>query len=240
MNIAVVDDDDNERADTVRIIKEYAMSRNLVFKIDIYKSSVKFTGNYSKGKYNIIFSDIQMNDMDGFVVGQFVRSIPDYDTKIIYVTNYPEFMVRSFDVMATQFFSKPLDFNTFAEKMDIVMQSIGEEHIAYVKINDALINTADIRSIETSKSLTNNGNIVANLADNKQIKLHGRMKEYMDKCRGFIAISRSVLINVKHIAIIRGNEVIMDNGTSYSISRGKSQKIRAEYISKLDENVDKL
>lgn len=241
MRIAVIDDNDREREVTLKAIHDYAISRNIDFETEVYCSAEQFVEKYEKGKYKVIFSDIEMSKMDGMVIGQYIRNASDYDTQIVYITNYPEYMRESFDVMAAQFFSKPLDYMTFATKMDIVMRSVWEKEKNHIVIkvanDDVIVKLSDIMAIETVKNYNNSGRLVFRL-DKEEIYARGRIMDYGNMCEGFIFINRSILLNMRRISIIQGQEVVMDNGRRYSISRGKAKKLKEEYISLLNRKFE--
>lgn len=53
----------------------------------------------------------------------------------MFVTNYPEYMQQSFDVRAAQFFSKPLKYEIFKEKMNKILDYMSCEEDKRVIVN---------------------------------------------------------------------------------------------------------
>ena len=102
--IAVCDDEVVEIEKIEYCLSKYSMLTNTELSIDRYQDPDALLDKYYKGKYNIIFLDIEMGKKDGLYIANKIRKTPDKDVVIIYVSAYPRYMQASFDVKAAQFF----------------------------------------------------------------------------------------------------------------------------------------
>ena len=73
--------------------------------------------------FQLLFIDVEMPELSGLDVAKRIRKLPDRDVKIVFVSNYPEYMQNSFDFQAFQYLSKPLSY----EKFNMVMNNIIED-----------------------------------------------------------------------------------------------------------------
>ena len=127
MKFAVCDDEAFERDKIRDLITQYATTMAMNIDVDYYETGEELLATYEKGKYNIIFLDVEIGKDDGIEIGDRIRKIPDHDVTIIYVTNYPEYMHHSFDVRAAQFFSKPVKYEIFEIKMNKIFEYMRAE-----------------------------------------------------------------------------------------------------------------
>ena len=91
IHVAICDDDSN----IVEYIGKYLETKNkqtsdITLDISLYKSGEDFLRAIETGdKFQIVFMDIQMNDVNGVEVGKTLRSQPDGDDVImIYISYY--------------------------------------------------------------------------------------------------------------------------------------------------------
>ena len=99
----------------------------------------------SKGKYDIIFLDIDMHGMNGIETAKQIRE-KDKNVKIIYVTSYTDYVNYAFSVHAFAYLLKPI------QRVDIYKQL--EEAEAYYK---------DVQESKTLRFATKEGSIDQNI-----------------------------------------------------------------------------
>jgi two-component system, LytTR family, response regulator len=193
---------------------------------------------------DIVFLDVQMPDLDGFEVLQAVgeKCLP----LIIFVTAYDQHALRAFDVHAIDYLMKPFDRERFARALDHAkdqmkrptderdtsrMIRLLEELKAGAKYLERLaIKTGEkilfIRA-EDVDSLEAEGNYVrVNVAISSYMlrETINSIESQLDP-RTFVRIHRSTIVNMNRVkelqAWARGEyRVMLDNGASYSLSRG--------------------
>ena len=75
INIAICDDNINICSEIENILLEYKNENNVKFNIDIFNSGNKFLEYLTLGyTYDILFLDIQIGDLTGVDVGDFIRN----------------------------------------------------------------------------------------------------------------------------------------------------------------------
>jgi len=102
---------------------------------------------------DLVFLDIQMQDMDGF--GVLEKATPSVLPTVIFVTAYDQYALKAFEVHAIDYLLKPFDDERFDETLEFVSRKIKKDNIRDLgnKITTLL---ADLK--ETDK---NGGNLAA-------------------------------------------------------------------------------
>ncbi len=71
---------------------------------------------------DVLFLDLNMPNIDGL---SFYRSLPR-KPKVIFTTAYPEFAVESYEVLATDYLLKPLEFPRFLQACNKLINNLVE------------------------------------------------------------------------------------------------------------------
>ena len=230
LKTAICDDDINEINLLKSLIDCYQIKYDDNISVDIYTSPKSLLDNYSQaGRYHILFLDVEMPGMSGLELAEKIRGIPDRLVKIIFVSNYPEYMQDSFNVQAFHYLKKPLNY----ERFEIVIQKIVSEYednnntkiIIRYDDHSELVNLSDIMYIESIKGRREYIRIDT-ITDEYESK--GSISEY--ECSladsSFDAPHRGILVNLLHVKLIYKNELILDNGYKIPLSRRREKEIR--------------
>ena len=102
MKIAVCDDDKKDIARLKKLIEAYDAYNNVGFSILEYESGSELLRDFSNGDYvDIIFLDINMDDIDGLSVAKKIREEMD-DVPIVLVTAFMNYALEGYKVRASQ------------------------------------------------------------------------------------------------------------------------------------------
>lgn len=195
----------------------------------------------NKHKPDVVFLDIEMPDYNGFELLGFFREI-DFD--IIFVTAYSEYAIKAFEISAVDYILKPIDIDQLKNSVEKLKQkklhSQMQEQIELLKES---YKGDDIRKI--ALSMSNGLNFVEivdiilleadgayttfYLKDGQKILVSKKLKFYEDILSNrsfFFRTHRSYFINVNFIKKYSRSEnaILMDNGTSITISRDRKQE----------------
>ena len=90
-------------------IEKYGNENHVEVKITSYGSGSQLLLNYQKRKFDVIFLDVSMPEMDGFETAEEIRK-SDTDVSIVFCTSYYTITNagKGFEVAAEDFLSKPL------------------------------------------------------------------------------------------------------------------------------------
>lgn len=224
MLVAICDDDPVFRSELKRIIVNYKREKRL--NVDIYEFETGEKLLCSTEIFDIIFIDFQMPGLDGLETAKVLRK-RKFICCIIFITNYPQFVLDSFEVQPFRFFVKPITENKVISSLDSylaqkkllnpiividegVQYTINSEDIIYLEASgkNCIVRTNQ-RTFRSSKTLSKIENV---------LPLH---------C--FYRIHKSYIINMYCISEICKNEVTLINGEKATISRPILSKFKKSY-----------
>lgn len=113
IKIAVCDNDINITTFIEENIYKIAKEKSYAVGIDIFFDGVQLTKRVEGGtNYDLIYLDIEMNDLSGIDAGHIMRKM-DCTALIIYISSYEEYLRELFEVEPFRFLDKPIDDTLF-------------------------------------------------------------------------------------------------------------------------------
>lgn len=224
IKIAVCDDECNIRNELVRYIDEYFKTLNYHKMVNTYSSGIKLLE--SRIQFDIIFLDIDMPQLNGIQTAIELRK-RDVNSKIVYVTNYGQYIKNVFKVHAFDFISKPIT----KERLHFVLEDIfyyinnsKSKKYQMFKTNDGMENILleDILYFEYKPRM-----VVINSIDRKYISQY-TLKEIYKKLEklNFAYPHKSFIVNLLHVKLIKGFDVIMDDGTIIPLAQKRAVEFK--------------
>ena len=227
--IAICDDELSQ----IKIISDYltrfSIKTDIEFHVERFSSGNDLLKKYynEKSPFDIIFIDMEMPEQNGIETAKKIRSLPDRNVLIAFITSYPQYMQDSFDVQASQYLTKPVSYELFEEKLDKMLLYIGEleTNITVIsqKSGELILHLDDIVCIESDKT----ANLV--ITTNKEnIAVNGRLKDFESELsdKYFINIHRSCLANMKYIKKFNADSLEFSTGKTVPVSRRKLSEIK--------------
>lgn len=236
MNVAICDDEKNEIDNIKNFIINFSINTKYEFICDEYKSGEELLNNYEIGKYDIIFIDMEMGKLSGIETIRKIRSLPDRNVLVIFITNYAGYMQDSFDVQASQYLLKPIKYEMFFEKLSIIMNYIDENSLniaVFTKQNEEIfLHVSDIMYIQTVKKIGSNSNLlVATIREKIEVKGKIKVFEKMLMKDYFVCSHRTTLVNLKYVKRFTSTEVELVDGTLLPMSRDRASILKKETVS---------
>ena len=135
-------------------IEKYGNENHVEVKITSYGSGSQLLLNYQKRKFDVIFLDVSMPEMDGFETAEEIRK-SDTDVSIVFCTSYYTITNagKGFEVAAEDFLSKPLLYRKVENILNKIYKKklLNAEEKLFLKCHDGLITLqlSDIIYIQT-------------------------------------------------------------------------------------------
>ena len=234
MNIAICEDE-AVQAELLNIqIKNWANENNINISIDNFENAESFLFKWSDyDKYDIILLDIKLGKMSGIELSNRIRE-KSKTVDIVFTTGFFKYALYGYKVGALQYLMKPIN------KSDL--------HFCLDKSLERINNEIDKIVIETTKK-----NIKLDYNEiyycimfspyldihtkSDKISLRKKISEIEEvlPSKYFVRCHRSYIVNVKHIKSITKNNVLLENGVSVPISRGKYKAINDAFIDYITE-----
>ena len=177
--------------------------------------------------YDILFTDIQMDGMDGLELGLVARKRFPHIYLII-LTAYATYAVDSYMIDADQYILKSqmeeripsvirkmiLEIQKKRKKFRIIETANGSVKIFYQDI----ISIKKVKGSKYVEYTTIRGSF------KERVGLEQLMEEM--NCKAFIFAERDYVVNIRHVACIEKNVISMDNDDRITISRGRLVEVR--------------
>ena len=237
LKIALCDDDPVYTDSLKKLLWGYAFSHDIDLSIDEYQEGEQLLDAYNNsGMYNVAFMDIEMPKRNGIEIVSDIRSI-DRDLITIFVSNYPEYMYDSFSVHPYQFIQKPVTSESLEKTMNDIISDIGAHEDSYVTVTDnsgdkVTISTDAIYYIEAADARNRDLVIHLNGSETETRGTLAQMEKVLPEDM-FVRSSRTSLINLSHILLIKNQTVVFDNKLTVSISLRKVRALTELYTRRI-------
>ncbi|MCM3702180.1 LytTR family DNA-binding domain-containing protein [Paenibacillus macerans] len=234
--VAVCDDEIEIRELMHHFFLQLSARMPYTFDIHYFSSGEELLQYYKNQKryiFHFLILDVEMGGINGIETAQRIRSLPDHDVQIIFLTNYPEYMMESFDVQTFQYLIKPVSYELFEAKMaklcNYILSSVNRFLTIKVEKEQLVFRYSDIIAIVKIKhALVQNKLKIVTL--HRQLITTGTLTEYSRKLTfPFLLIHRSVIINLEHVLKFTATSVIMTNQEHYPLGRSRANCIKEAY-----------
>ncbi len=238
IKIAICDDDIQVLEKMVSIVKDYFRIIDRTVWVAEYKSGARLLK--ANARFDIIFLDIEMPQMDGIETAQKLRNW-DLNSKIIYVTNYSQYQKRAYKVHAFDYIDKPLQekaiFGVLKEAIRYLDGAIKKQKYAF-DTEEGII-TLELDDIYYFEYLTKK--VIINSAKGKYVSRYS-LKELYEKIgnNSFELPHKSFIVNFLHIKGIKGFEIFMENGATIPLAQKRAVKFKEKFNDFLQSTFEKV
>jgi DNA-binding LytR/AlgR family response regulator len=227
LRIAVCDDDNRICNQIEKTLLDHAKKNSLNINVEIFDSSSSILKYLYKGcEFDLIYLDIEIDEMNGIEVGSQIRNVlKSQTTEIVYISGIDGYDRQLFNIHPLHFIPKPINDDLVIDDMLVAMdrskkykQSFSykkDKSVYYVPLGNIIYFEGQNRMIKIVK--TDGEDEFYGVLDS----VTNELSDYM-----FIRIHRSYLINYNHISKSIYSEVEMSNGHVITIGRNKRKALR--------------
>ncbi len=241
IKVCVCDDDELIANKISSIIDSLAEEKNIKIKKDVYYSGSAMVRGIENNNsyYDLIFLDIEMEDIDGIEAAKRLR-LRDELANIIYVTSYQNYAIETFAVRPYQFVLKPFEDGVIEKHfMDVYERVLSDSEecfkFKFCNVHYKVL-LKDIMYFESCKR-----SIIIHLSDGTKYKFYGKINNVenmlIDSKSDFLRIHQSILVNLKFIRIKRFSDIQLMNGTILQISENKRNIVNQQYVKHVEESM---
>jgi DNA-binding LytR/AlgR family response regulator len=217
---SVVIDDEHHAAEELELLINRTPGIENKKTFNDVTSAIEFLDDF--GKVDIIFCDISMPEINGLDAGKILGGKCEF---LLYVTASREYALEAFGVNAAGYLLKPLSHTILMEKIDDLRKKISHKELP--EIEDGYIlakgsNKNSFAKIEISQ-------IVYIEALLNYVKIHTTkeffityvslkdVEEILGQKRGFIRVSRSVIISMRYLEKVEGNVLKLHDAPDFTV-----------------------
>lgn len=233
MRFAVIDDEPGILKQIPVLIRQFLP--DIIIEADTFSSSQEFLSEYKCQKYDALFLDIDMPNMNGFDLAEHLRNHNDL-VPIVYITAREDLMIQAFRYKALGFVRKQFIENELSYALSTIMNElpkvdntieVTETRSKGGRTYNIYIN--DIMYIENERH-----NVQIHLTNGKIIHVRSSLSYFAEHERfhHFVPISAGIIVNLSLI-VLTENAVCFQNDEILYISRRKIPSVRAAYLNNI-------
>lgn len=219
--IAIVDDEQESVARLKGHLSRFFEENSGMYRVSVFTDGAELLKDY-KPFYDIIFLDIQMDQVNGVRTAKKIRET-DERTVIIFVTRMIKYAALGYDIGVNNFIVKPVEYHVFAVKMRKALAQVEffSDKFIYIqqKSGSVALREDEILYIETLK------HYVYYHTKNGEFKVLGTLKQVKESLSAhkFKECSRYYIVNLRHVTAVNQREVTV-GGKQLLISRNRKRE----------------
>lgn len=224
MKVAVCDDERAFHKEITDLLCKFQKARSIEIFIDYFEKGNVLLG--SKQKYDVIFMDYQMEEMNGIETAEKLREI-NSDSIIIFISAYPAAALDAFEVNTFRFLQKPVDEEKLFKALSDYLKSIDYDNLLLINTHEEnyKIKMSEIIYLE------GDGKYTMIRTKDRSFRIHINLKQLEIKLPAakFIRCSKSFVAGFQHITNHDKTNIIFDNGEKAVIGAHYAAKFKAEF-----------
>lgn len=227
--IAVCDDEKFYREYINKWIMDYFLSKDLMVHIDLFSDGSEFCSDRNNFyKYDIIFLDIEMDQMNGMDTAYTIRKF-NAEMQIVFITVKIEYSLEGYKVNAMRFIIKEDLEHSLKECLDAVLQS-RRERMVTMKFGfiggERNIMLKDILYIE------NRSHKLRFVGKAEELYLNKKLNTIEEQLRPyhFARAHQSYLVNLEYVDKLASYKVYLFDGSVLPAAKGRYTELRKSYL----------
>jgi len=237
IKVAVCDDDIKFTGDFESIICQMLREHHIMGGIEVFFNGKDLVRNIcdERVKYDLIFLDIEMKDMDGITAARKIREA-DEIVLIIFVTSHTSYAIEAYDVQPFQFLVKPVEkevlYKYFARAYEKIISWDSYFRYKYgkdffqISVKDILYFQSKRRVIFIYKT---NGSVVKYYEKLNELEVRLKMSKI-----DFWRIHQSYLVNIRYVVRKSYDQIELIDGKVLFISEDRRREIDKLYWNKIE------
>ncbi|MBO3445152.1 LytTR family DNA-binding domain-containing protein [Clostridium sp. CCUG 7971] len=226
LKIAICDDEKSQLNLLKNILSIHMDLKGLDYKIYEFESGEDLIDSINNENYDIIFSDIEMKNLDGIETAKNIR-IHNKKSVIIFVTAYPDFVFQGYEVKAFNYILKPYKSEKIGQVLDSALEELeyikDKFYIVELKSGTKKINLKNTIYFTSDKRKVN----AVTLTEN--IDFYDKLDDLENSLPSFfVRIHQRYLVNINFVSSVESNSLTI-NGESLPISRSKYNSFMVEF-----------
>lgn len=232
--IAICDDEKPFRDSEKKYVEKYLSEKEISYEVDTYASGKEFLElGIEIVRYDIIFLDINMDEIDGIVTAQKIREFSS-EIYIVFVTAYIDYSLEGYKVGAARYLLKnSVNFEaTIYECMDTIFDKMNFVVLKKnFKFNECEKEIILDRILYIESKLHK---LEFHIMEDKIVvySMYGTLNELEEEMQGlgFLRIHQSFYVNLKHIKNVSKGIAMLSNKQELVIPKARYKDVKNAFI----------
>lgn len=224
--VGICDDGEQICAHMEKIVQSYAEERMKRMETMLFYSGETLCDYLKQGnRLDILFLDIELFEMSGIQVGDFIRNqLQDRCTQIIYISGKSGYAMELFKMQPLDFLVKPIAAETVYEVLDRADRELQRANTMFeYKLGKEFIKIP----YGQIRMFISYGRKVEIATDKGKFEYYGKLKELKEKLPcDFLMIHQSYIVNINFVRRFTYEEAELMDDTILTISRPYRKPVR--------------
>lgn len=230
IKIAVCDDDIKIQFLVEGFLRQILEDYGIESEIECFDLGDSLCDTYEKGKFDLIFLDIEFPGKNGVEVGRHIReTVGDETVQIAYISGNTGYAMELFEYRPINFLVKPIREGEIKRVLDkyLILRGLNEENFQY-KVGSVIFQTA----LSEIDYFSSRGRKVSLHGREKEAEFYGSLESVYSQVKGkrFLYVHKSFLVNYHSIAKMEYEQVTLYDGTVIPISQARRPAIRKQLM----------
>lgn len=226
LKIAICDDEKSQINLLKNILSIHLDLKGLDYKIYEFDCGENLISSITKENYDIIFSDIEMKDLNGIDTAKNIR-LHNKKSIIIFVTSYPDFVFQGYEVKAFNYMLKPYKPDKIGQVLNSALEELNEIQDKFY-IVESKSKTEKI-NLSNTYYFTSDRRKVNAVTFTETIGFYDKLDNIEKKLPSFfVRIHQRYLININHVSSVESSSLVI-NKEILPISRGRYNSFMIEF-----------
>ncbi len=229
-NIGICDDGKNICAVLEEMVQLYSQKNKIKMDTKIWYTGEELCQFLEQGGHlDILFLDIELFEVTGIEVGDFIRNkMEDRGMQIVYISGKSSYAQKLFKTQPLDFLVKPITQQQIEDALELGVKLLEKNRQKF-----EFQNGKDYYYISYGKIIyfESEGRKIKIVAVGAEKAFYGGIRDLEKKLpREFFTIHQSYVINKAHVVRYTYEMVEMDNGTMLSISKAYRKQVRERLL----------
>lgn len=227
---AICDDDIKVQFSVEGFLQHILGDYGIDCEIECFDSGDELCETYEKGRFDLIFLDIEFEGKNGVEVGRYIReTMRDESVQIAYISGNTGYAMELFEYRPINFLVKPISEEKIRRVLDkyLILKDQKEENFQY-KIGSCLFQIA----LSEIKYFSSCARKIILHGKEREAEFYGSLESIYRQVKGsqFLYVHKSFIVNYHCIAKMEYEQVTMYDGTVIPISQARRPAIRKQFM----------